>query len=210
MTEPAVSVSPYWELTFDADGDVDGRERDRLLDQVPRRGVRDLIVFAHGWNNDRSAATRLFSQFFEPVPGLAPTARLGYVGVVWPSMRFSDEPVPGFPPSVAADVTDDSASPLGQTDYGSTISEVKDDDIVLSEDVMSELKNIGKAAKIIVHGVSLSIGSHDGWSTSYLRLLDSFLDQIDVHIPASICYLHRNPWFAEQPAFAGRMSAIGV
>ena len=91
-----------------------------------------------------------------------------------------------------------------------TISEVKDDDIVLSEDVMSELKNIGKAAKIIVHGVSLSIGSHDGWSTSYLRLLDSFLDQIDVHIPASICYLHRNPWFAEQPAFAGRMSAIGV
>jgi len=61
-----------------------------------------------------------------------------------------------------------------------TISEVKDDDIVLSEDVMSELKNIGKAAKIIVHGVSLSIGSHDGWSTSYLRLLDSFLDQIDV------------------------------
>ena len=31
MADPAVSVSPYWELTFDADGDVDGRERDRLL-----------------------------------------------------------------------------------------------------------------------------------------------------------------------------------
>jgi uncharacterized protein len=61
-----------------------------------------------------------------------------------------------------------------------TISEVKDDEIVLSDDVMSELKDIGKAAKIIVHGVSLSIGSHDGWSTGYLRLLDSFLDQIDV------------------------------
>lgn len=27
MADPAVSVSPYWELTFDADGDVDGRER---------------------------------------------------------------------------------------------------------------------------------------------------------------------------------------
>ncbi|MFF3418325.1 serine-threonine protein kinase [Streptomyces sp. NPDC002698] len=114
MTEPAVSVSPYWELTFDADGDVDGRQRDRWLEEIPRRKVRDLIVFAHGWNNDRSAATRLFSRFLEPVPGLAPAARLGYVGVVWPSMRFSDEPIPDFSPSVAPDVTGDSASPLGK------------------------------------------------------------------------------------------------
>lgn len=104
MADPAVSVSPYWELTFDADGDVDGRERDRLLHEVPQRKVRDLVVFAHGWNNDRSGATRLYSRFFEPVPGLAPKARLGYVGVVWPSMRFSDEPIPDFPASVAADV----------------------------------------------------------------------------------------------------------
>ncbi|WP_406166996.1 serine-threonine protein kinase [Streptomyces sp. NBC_00996] len=104
MADPAVSVSPYWELTFDADGDVDGRERDRLLREVPQRKVRDLVVFAHGWNNDRSGATRLYSRFFEPVPGLAPTARLGYVGVVWPSMRFSDEPIPDFPASVAAGI----------------------------------------------------------------------------------------------------------
>ncbi|MFK4148360.1 serine-threonine protein kinase [Streptomyces sp. NPDC004065] len=102
MAEPAMSVSPYWELTFDADGDVDGPERDRLLAQVPARGVRDLIVFAHGWNNDRSGATRLYSRFFAPVPRLAPTARIGYVGVVWPSMRFCDEPIPDFPRSVAA------------------------------------------------------------------------------------------------------------
>ncbi|WP_339128394.1 serine-threonine protein kinase [Streptomyces sp. f51] len=114
MTEPAVSVSPYWELTFDADGDADVRERDRWLEEVPRRGVRDLIVFTHGWNNDRSAATSLFSQFFAPVPELAPSARLGYVGVVWPSMRFSDEPIPDFPPSVAAAIADDNASPLGK------------------------------------------------------------------------------------------------
>ncbi|MFD7600469.1 serine-threonine protein kinase [Streptomyces mirabilis] len=107
MADPAVSVSPYWELTFDADGDVDGRERDRLLAEVPRRGVRDLIVFAHGWNNDRSGATRLYSQFFAPVPDLAPHARLGYVGVIWPSMRFSDEPIPDFPRSVAATVPAD-------------------------------------------------------------------------------------------------------
>ncbi|MEU7426787.1 serine-threonine protein kinase [Streptomyces sp. NPDC040750] len=102
MADPGMSVAPYWELTFDADGDVDRPEADRLLAQVTEHGVRDLLVFAHGWNNDRSGATALYRRFLAPVPGLAPRARLGYVGVIWPSMRFSDEPIPDFPRSLAA------------------------------------------------------------------------------------------------------------
>jgi len=61
-----------------------------------------------------------------------------------------------------------------------TISQVNDRGISLSGDIMRELKNIGKEAQIIVHGVSLSIGSHEGWSPTYLRLLDDFLEQVDV------------------------------
>ncbi|MFI5686382.1 serine-threonine protein kinase [Streptomyces sp. NPDC051636] len=102
MADHGTSVTPYWELAFDADGDVDGRERDRLLAEVTGHGVRDLIVFSHGWNNDRSGATALYRAFFAPIPKLAPKARIGYVGVVWPSMRFSDEPIPDLPKSVAA------------------------------------------------------------------------------------------------------------
>ncbi|MFD9204585.1 serine-threonine protein kinase, partial [Streptomyces anthocyanicus] len=102
MADPEVGVTPYWELTFDADGDVDARQRDRLLREVVDRGVKDLIVFAHGWNNDRAMATRLYSRFFEPLPALAPNARLGYVGVLWPSMRFTDETVPDFARSLTA------------------------------------------------------------------------------------------------------------
>ncbi len=105
MADPGISVTPYWELTFDADGDVDDRQRERLLTQVVRRGVRDLVVFAHGWNNDRAGATRLYSRFFAPFPALAPGVPLGYVGVVWPSMRFADEAVPDFPPAVTAPST---------------------------------------------------------------------------------------------------------
>ncbi|MFI7502045.1 serine-threonine protein kinase [Streptomyces sp. NPDC049687] len=98
-----MSVTPYWELTFDADGDADAGRRDRLLAGVEQSGIRDLILFSHGWNNDRSGATRLYSSFFAPIPGLAPaTARIGYVGVVWPSMRFCDEPIPDFPHSAVA------------------------------------------------------------------------------------------------------------
>ncbi len=104
MAEPAISVSPYWELTFDADGDTDGGKRDRLFAGVAEHGVRHLVVFAHGWNSDRSGATRLYSRFFAPIPALAPGAGLGFVGVVWPSMRFSDEPIPDFPRAVAAEM----------------------------------------------------------------------------------------------------------
>ncbi|MER5943179.1 serine-threonine protein kinase [Streptomyces sp. NPDC001928] len=104
MANPAVSVTPYWELTFDADGDPDAGRRDRLLAGVAQHHVRDLIVFAHGWNNDRPGATRLYDGFFAPIPQLAPKAKVGFVGVVWPSMRFSDEPIPDFPRAVAAEM----------------------------------------------------------------------------------------------------------
>ncbi len=60
-----------------------------------------------------------------------------------------------------------------------TIAEVDDGKISLSPEIMSELKDIGKAAQIIVHGVGLSIGSHEGWSPTYLHLLDDFLEQVD-------------------------------
>jgi uncharacterized protein (UPF0276 family) len=61
-----------------------------------------------------------------------------------------------------------------------TIAEVRGDEVVLSAEVIAELKNIDKAVKIIVHGVSLSIGSHDGWAPTYLHLLDDLLEQVDV------------------------------
>ncbi|MFF0064446.1 serine-threonine protein kinase [Streptomyces sp. NPDC005279] len=96
---PDMSVEPYRDITFDKDGDVDARQRDRLA----RLEVTDLVMFAHGWNNSPSVAAQLYSAFFAPFPGLlsaSPGVRLGYAGVVWPSMKFTDEPVPDFKPSV--------------------------------------------------------------------------------------------------------------
>ncbi|MFJ9897176.1 serine-threonine protein kinase [Streptomyces sp. NPDC091280] len=111
MADPAMSVSPYWELTFDADGDVDQGECDRLLREVRQRGIGDLIVFSHGWNTQRAGATHLYSRFFAPIPKLAPQARIGYVGVIWPSMEFPDQPIPDFPHNPAA-VAGPAAAPV--------------------------------------------------------------------------------------------------
>ncbi|MFH9074371.1 hypothetical protein [Streptomyces alboflavus] len=95
-------VEPYWELTFDADGDVDAVQRDRLLSGAERERVTDLLVFAHGWNNDQRMARQLYRRFFTPFEQLAGAGvRLGYTGVFWPSIRFPDEPIPDFEPSAA-------------------------------------------------------------------------------------------------------------
>ncbi|MEU7600202.1 serine-threonine protein kinase [Streptomyces sp. NPDC041003] len=88
-----IGVGPYAELTFDSEGDVDRVTQGA----VARMEATDVLVFAHGWNSDRSTATRLYDRFFAPFPELVGSGvRLGYVGVVWPSMRFSDEPIPDF------------------------------------------------------------------------------------------------------------------
>jgi uncharacterized protein len=61
-----------------------------------------------------------------------------------------------------------------------TIAEADSGKIWLSDEIIAELKNVGKAVQIIVHGVGLSIGSHEGWSPTYFRLLDDFLEQIEI------------------------------
>ncbi|MFF7730327.1 serine-threonine protein kinase [Streptomyces sp. NPDC008001] len=100
-----MSAEPYWELTFDADGDADAGERDALIRGAVSAGLTDLVVFAHGWNNDRPRATGLYSRFYAPFPGLlrgATGVRAGYAGVIWPSMRFPGEEIPDFPQAAAA------------------------------------------------------------------------------------------------------------
>ena len=90
---------PFWELTFDADGDPDGPQRDAFLAGVPARGLTDVIVFAHGWNNDRRIANELYQRFFALLGPQLPAATRGTVGlagVTWPSQRWSDEPIPDF------------------------------------------------------------------------------------------------------------------
>src|SRR6266508_6039224 len=90
---------PHWELGFDEGGRPDQGEVSRLLAEVPAGGVTDLLVLSHGWNSDRHQARRLYELWFGQVPGLlgragASAARVGSLGVLWPSKRWADEPEP--------------------------------------------------------------------------------------------------------------------
>ncbi|AWZ10925.1 MULTISPECIES: serine-threonine protein kinase [unclassified Streptomyces] len=103
-----IGAGPYVELTYDAEGDAAPGAREAVF------GIEatDLLVFAHGWNSDRSTATRLFDRFYAPFADLVGTGvRLGYAGVVWPSIRFSDEPIPDFDALDALGARDGLAEP---------------------------------------------------------------------------------------------------
>ncbi len=95
----------YWEVSLDDQGRPSPAEADALLSGVPGRGVTDLLVFAHGWNNDRGQARGVYRRFFEQVPAVLPGAApegIGFAGVIWPSKRWADEPIPGTSGPAAA------------------------------------------------------------------------------------------------------------
>ncbi|MGW7433830.1 serine-threonine protein kinase [Streptomyces sp. NPDC054861] len=101
MAGPA-AAEPYREIIFDKDGDGVAGQREALAG-LAARGVTDLVVFAHGWNNTPSTARGLFQAFFAPFPALLrPGARVAYVGVAWPSVMFTDEPIPDVEAVAAA------------------------------------------------------------------------------------------------------------
>jgi uncharacterized protein (UPF0276 family) len=61
-----------------------------------------------------------------------------------------------------------------------TIAEFDGDRVSISKEILSELKNLRQSVGFMVHGVGLSIGSHEGWNPTYFRLLDEVLANVEV------------------------------
>jgi uncharacterized protein (UPF0276 family) len=54
------------------------------------------------------------------------------------------------------------------------------DRVFLDPAILSELRNVMDQVQFIIHGVGLSIASHEGYSEAYLRLVDEFLEHFPV------------------------------
>ncbi len=100
---------PTVEVPFDKDaritplGAIDGNGAAAALASMVA-GIDDLIVIAHGWNNDIDEARTLYAGFFSSVAtvwaaaGLTPaaTARTGVLALYWPSKKFDEaQLIPG-------------------------------------------------------------------------------------------------------------------
>lgn len=89
---------PYAEVEFTSTGALhDDAQQRTAIDTVRQAEATDVLVLAHGWNNDMSAARRLFekltdnlAEVMDRVPGAA-ERRIAVIGVLWPSVRWADD-----------------------------------------------------------------------------------------------------------------------
>jgi hypothetical protein len=100
-----IASVPVFEIELDKAGKLfSSPQLAQLQSHVASEGVTDLILFAHGWNNDMADARELYTRFFTEVgnalsrgsvPGLSGRKFAGAV-TLWPSKKFTDsELIPG-------------------------------------------------------------------------------------------------------------------
>lgn len=100
MTE-TLNGFPFWILDFNKDGQpADVGAVDRFVGDVKSQGITDVFLFSHGWNSDRATALSLYQRFFGEmakilkdgqVPKKNAAARVGFAGIVWPSVLWPDD-----------------------------------------------------------------------------------------------------------------------
>jgi hypothetical protein len=125
-----IAGQPHWGIGFDEQGKAAQGEVDALLAELPGKDLTDLFVFSHGWNSDRRQARRLYQLYFQQVPGLlgrggGQAARVGTLGVVWPSKRWADEPEPTGDGGGAAGLGDTAAA-AAPADDTALVEDLKD------------------------------------------------------------------------------------
>ena len=92
----AGASAPFYIIQFDAEGRVENPQtRQHLIDHVRTRGVTDLYLFSHGWNNDWKSATKSYDDFIAGYgafrrrqPALGRPYVPALAGVFWPSVTL--------------------------------------------------------------------------------------------------------------------------
>jgi pimeloyl-ACP methyl ester carboxylesterase len=113
------STIPVFEIEFDKHGNVfNSSQVQTAMNSLSDGGVTDLLVFAHGWNNDIGDARELYGSFFERTEEMLAThhrerlgsRKLAVLAVLWPSKKFTDEDL--IPSGDAASAEADELDPV--------------------------------------------------------------------------------------------------
>jgi hypothetical protein len=91
-SQPTVGKSAWLPLPFDRNGScIAPQTREDILEAAGADGITDVVVFCHGWNNDRQVASERYAAFIEQFRAmqaehdLLPVAGVLLVGILWPS-----------------------------------------------------------------------------------------------------------------------------
>ncbi len=140
-----MAVTSQFDVEFRKDGTIhDANEVAAVLDGLT--GLNDLIVLAHGWNNDKADAKSLYDRFIASaeqvaaagvVDGVQPR-RVGVVRMYWPSKRFADaDLIPGGGAASVGEATTASRASLTRV-----LDELKRDPVLLGGTDVDETKRV--------------------------------------------------------------------
>lgn len=125
MTDTIAGL-PFWEITFDEQGDPDGTANPQAIKEIADRKLTDVVLFSHGWNNNHTVAMALYQGWFAHLAAQLTHAKnpvaVGLVGIFWPSQRWSDEPIPDFAPSPGGGATPGAAALSSSSTYENSAS----------------------------------------------------------------------------------------
>jgi hypothetical protein len=169
----------HYDLEFTKDGHVhDNQQMAKIMDNMSR--LSDMIIIAHGWNNDTDEARKLYDDLFASVTQVLGTGvvgglearKFGVVRVFWPSKRFADEElIPGGGAASATRENDDALIRL--------LDEMKRDPQRLGgKDVNSVREsNVNELKKLVPQ-----LESDANARREYIFRLRSILDPSEAHI----------------------------
>lgn len=102
---------PYTDVEFDAKGAyVDREQLGEVEKLLAEKRPTDVIVVAHGWNNTRGQARDLYERLVDSIVAVRPRVegasdrRFAVVGVLWPSIQWSEPENDGAGAGVADDL----------------------------------------------------------------------------------------------------------
>jgi hypothetical protein len=109
-----VAGFPYGELQFDKQGALfDAAALQQAMATYAQSGATDLVVLAHGWNNDMADARELYRQLLTSMRAVIDAGsvqlgarKLAVLALLWPSKKFADKDlIPSGAAAAASPVT---------------------------------------------------------------------------------------------------------
>jgi hypothetical protein len=164
-----LSGYPYAELSIAKDGRlVTPAEVDAVLDAASAPAITDLLVLAHGWNNDMDDARGLYRSLAARLAGTSSAVsgmsgrRLALIGVLWPSKKFAEaDLIPGGAAALAAGPTD---ALLTETvdDLGALLGSPDGDGLAEARAAVPDLDSAETAQRAFVDGVRRALKAEVG------------------------------------------------
>ncbi len=89
-----IDGKPCWEWDFDTGGTL-STDPGGAADEIAAAGIDNLFVFSHGWNDQPAAGRSLYENMFALIATAADQhpelGRVGFAGIVWPSIWWPDQ-----------------------------------------------------------------------------------------------------------------------